>query len=120
MPEAAAGILNFLKEPERYEVSASALIFATWGEDAPEARQSSYLRNAADALTEAARQQGVTGQVLAHDTIRLAGVHLSLVGKTITVTAPFIDYAAGRTLLVIGADVDLEADATILSGFTVL
>jgi len=120
MPEAASGILNFLKEPERYEVSESAGVIAIWGEDAPEVRQSSYLRGSAEALAEAARQQGVTGQALADDTLRLAGVFPGLAGKTITVTAPFLDYGAGRTFLVVGVEVDLEANATILSGFTVL
>lgn len=120
MPEAASGVLNFLKEAERYEVNESAAILATWGEDAPEARQSSYLRGSAEAAAEAARQQGVTGQVLADDTIRLAGVFLGLAGKTIMVTAPFLDYAASRTFLVVGVEVDLEANATFLNGFTAL
>lgn len=120
MPEAAAGILNFLKEPERYELSESAPIFATWGEAAPEVRQSSYLRGAAEAAGEAARQQAFTGQALAEDAVRLAGVHLGLAGKTITVTSPFLDYAAGRSFLVVGVEVDFEDNATILSGFTVL
>lgn len=120
MPEAAADILNFLKETERYEVNESAPILAIWGEDAPEVRQSSYLRGSAEASAEAARQQALTGQALADDAVRLAGIFPGLAGKTITIAAPFIDYGAGRSFLVIGAEIDLEANATILSGFTVL
>lgn len=120
MPEAAASVLNFLKEPERYELNESAPIFATWGEAAPEVRQSSYLRGSAEAAAEAARQQVFTGQALAEDAVRLAGVHLGLAGKTIFVRSSLLDYAAGRDFLVTGFEVDLEADATILSGFTVL
>lgn len=120
MPEAAAGILNFLKEAERYELSESAAILAVWGEAAPEVRQSSYLRGFVEAAAEAARQQGFTGQALADDVVRLTGVHLGLAGRTITVTSPLLDYGAGRSFLVVGVEVDLEDNITILSGFTVL
>lgn len=120
MAEADATLLNFLKEAERFELNESAAIVAIWGEDAPEVRQSSYLRTAAAATAEAARQQGITGQALAADTVRLSGVHLGLRGKTITVTSPLLDYDAGRAFLVVGSEVDLDANVTVIDGFTAL
>lgn len=120
MAEAEAALLNFLKEAERFEAAEAPDILATWGEDAPEIRQSSYLRTAAAAAAEALRHQGLTGQALALDTVRLTGVHVGLEGKTVTVVAPQLGYDAGRAFLVLGSDIDLEADRTILEGLVIL
>lgn len=120
MAEAAPDILNFLKEAERFETADDAVVVAIWAEDAPEVRQSSYLRTAAAAAAEAARQQDLTGQALAMDTVRLTGVHIGLEGHVVTITAPQLGYDAGRAFLVLGSEIDLQGNQTILEGLVQL
>lgn len=120
MSQADANLLNYLKSAELFERVADAAIDAAWGEDAVEVQQSSYLRTAAAALAEATRQQALTGQALARDQVRVAGLHEGLEGRTVRITAPDLDYQAGRDFLVLGVEVDEDAHVTVLDGLTVL
>lgn len=120
MPEADANLVNFLKDAERFAEAESAGVETTWGDDAAEERQSSYLRASADASAEVTRQQGLTGQVLADDIVRLKGVNTHLEGLVVTIINDQLGYQGGRLLLVLASDVDLETQETILQGLVVL
>ncbi|RIK92500.1 MAG: hypothetical protein DCC73_12010 [Proteobacteria bacterium] len=120
MTAADPALINFLKEVERFGVYEDAAVKAKWGDDAVEVVQSSLLRDAAAAATEAQRQQGITGNVLARDQVRLKGIFEGLEGKTVTVKYPRLGYAAGRSFLVAAAAHDRDSNETILEGFVIL
>lgn len=120
MTAADPALLNFLKEVERYAPYEDAAVTAKWGDDAIEVQQSSFLRTLAAATAEATRQQGISGNVLGRDQVRLKGIYMGLEGQTITLTSDRMGYAGGLDMLVVSADVDLDTNQTIVEGFVVL
>lgn len=110
----------FLKDIERFETAEDPAVATIWGDGTKEISQSSYIRNATDAATEATRQQALTGQVLARDTVRLHGTWLDLEGEVVGITKDRLGYDEGRRFLVLGSEIDFDAGTTVLEGIVAL
>lgn len=120
MPAAEPELLNFLRHAERYEAAEDSVIATRWGDDAGEVQQSSYLATKGAAAAEAARQQALTGNVLARDQVVVNGLYQGIEGTVILVTYPRHDYEFGRQMLVTAVEVDLDANTTVIEGLVVL
>lgn len=101
-----AGTAVWLKEGALYALSTDSGIASAWA-DSLETEIVSPLAVAADAATEAARQQAFLEGPLAIETHNVPGLKSSLVGSPITLTGTHLGYDAGLVVFVIRA-VEIE------------
>ena len=94
-------------------VQANAAV-AAWGDRAVESVIRTPFDQPADAVAEAARQIQVLGKSRAVELLRVAGQHVELIGKPVTLVADAEGYRGGAVVFVIGAEELPGDDATRL------
>lgn len=107
--------VSWLKTGALYGASTDAALGARWGTDALETEVISCLALAADAATEAARQQAFLGGPLAIETHNVKGLRSDLIGRPVTITCDRLGYDAGLTVFVIGVEEQQDVERTVLT-----
>lgn len=109
-----AGIVDWLKTAALFAASTDGAFAALWGAEAVETEIISTLALDADAIAEAARQQGFLEGPLAVDIHDVPGLREDLIGRPVTITADQLGYGAGVVVFVIGAKEHERVERTTL------
>ena len=110
-----AATVQWLKDGAMFVIAADAGVATAWGTDGLETDIVSPIAVAADAATEADRQQQFLEGPLVEEAHDVPGRRSDLLGRPVTLTCDRLGYDAGVAVFVIGVDEAARPGRTILT-----
>jgi len=110
-----AGIVDWLRTGAFYVTSIDNTFAAAWGTSAVETEIMSPLALAADAATEADRQQIFLEGPLVVEVHDVPGLRADLLARAVTLTCAQLGYDAGVNVFVIGIEEQRDMERTFLT-----
>jgi hypothetical protein len=110
-----AATVDWLKRGHMLVSSTDSAFATAWGTEATETEIISALALAADATTEAGRQQPFLEGPLVIDLHDVPGLRTDLLGRVVTLTAAQLSYDSGVVCFVIGVEEKQGPERTLLT-----
>lgn len=114
MPLVDSDFSAWLRDEARFTTAQNASVPSGLQTGGPESEMVSALAFLSNAQAEAARQIAILGFTIAIDEHLIDGQRMDLLGLPVTLTAPYLEYDAGATVFVIGAE-ENDDDTTRLT-----